>query len=65
MGHGEGAEDFALAEDVEGFSGDAFECCAENDESDIAVFGAGGGIGREGSGEGGAEQVFAGVGVQE
>ena len=33
-------EDFALAEHVEGFVGEAFEDDAENDEADVAVFGA-------------------------
>ena len=61
FGHSEGAEDFALAENVERLSGNAFEGGAQEDESDIAVFGAGAGIGGEGSGEGGAQQVLSRV----
>ena len=57
--HPQWAEDFALAENVERFSGDAFESCAQHDESDVAVLGVRAGIGREGSGEGGSQQVFA------
>jgi hypothetical protein len=42
--HGERGEDFAQAEAVERFAGYAFEGDAEDDESDVAVFGADGGI---------------------
>ena len=39
-GHAERSEYFALAEAVEGFTGEAFEGDAEDDKSDVAVFGA-------------------------
>jgi len=62
--HAERAEDFALAERVERFVGEAFEDDAENDEADVAVFGAGTGSRCKGCCEGGLQKVFAGLGAQ-
>ena len=39
-GHAQRSEYFALAEAVEGFIGEAFQGDAEDDKSDVAVFGA-------------------------
>lgn len=64
-GHGERAENFALAEGVEGFLCDASEGFAEDDESDVAVFGLGSGIGGEWHSDGGAEQIIVGLGFEE
>lgn len=55
VGHGERAEDFALAEEVETLTGDAFESGAEEDKADVAVLGVRAGIGGEWCGEGGEE----------
>ena len=60
----ERTEDFALAECVEAFVGEAFERDAENDEADVAVFGARAGSGGKRGGEGGLQKVFASLGVQ-
>ena len=65
MRHAERAEDFALAEDVEGFVGETFESNAENDEANVAVFGARAGSGRERDVKGRLQKVFAGLGAQE
>jgi len=40
LSHAERTENFALAECVERFVGQAFEDDAQNDEADVAVFGA-------------------------
>lgn len=56
VGHGERAEDFALGENIERFRGDAFESGTEDEESDVAVFSVGAGIGCEGNGESGSQQ---------
>ena len=48
-----------LAENVKRFSGEALESKAQDDESNIAVFGAGGGICGERSGEGGLQDFIA------
>ena len=61
MRHSERGEDFALAETVEGFIGEAFERDAEDDEPDVAVRGAGAGIGGQRHGEGGLEEFVAGL----
>ena len=63
--HAERAEDFALAEGVERFVGESLQGDAENDEADVAVFGASAGIGGEFGGEGGREQFVASLGAQE
>ena len=43
----------------------AFEGRAENNESDVAILGVRAGIRRKGSGEGGSQQVVAGVLLKE
>ena len=53
----EWAEDLALAENVERFAGEALEGETEENESDVAVFGAGAGICDQRSGERGAAAV--------
>ena len=57
--HGQRAEDFALAENIERFFRDALEGGGEDDESDVAVLGAGAGIGGERRGESGNEKFVA------
>ena len=63
--HAQRSEDFALAERVERFVGEAFERDAENNEADVAVFGAGAGGGGERRGESGSQNRFASLGTQE
>ena len=60
MAHPERAEDFALAEAVEGFAGQAFQSDAEDDESDVAIVDASAGTCGERDAEGGAEELVAG-----
>ena len=64
VSHAERAEDFSLAEDIEGFVGQALEGHAEDDESDVTVFGAHAGGGGQCSGEGGLEKFVASLGSQ-
>ena len=65
MRHAERTEDFALAEGVERFVGEAFEDDAQNNEADVAVFGARSGSGFERSGKGGMQKLCASLGAQE
>lgn len=65
VGHCQWPEDFALAETIERFSVDAFERRAQDDESDVAIFGSGAGIVGEGSDEGGAQEFVAQVRLEE
>ena len=59
--HAERPKNFALAEGIERFIGEAFESEAENDESDIAVFGARARGGSEFGREGGLQKGLAGA----
>ena len=63
--HAERSKEFALAEAIQRFIGDAFEGDAKEDESDVAIVGAGAGIGSERRGEGGLKQFVACVRLQE
>lgn len=65
VGHGERAKDFALAEAVEGFVGEAFQGDAEKDESNVAIFGVGSGIVGERHRECCRKEFIAGAGAQE
>ena len=65
MRHAERPEDFALAEHTERFIGEAFEDDAENDEADVAVFGARTGGSGKRRGEGGLQKFFTSLGAQE
>jgi len=57
--HSQWAEDFALAETVDGFFGQPLESEAKNDECDVAVFGASAGVGIERHSQGGAKKFLA------
>ena len=63
--HSEWTEQFALAEAVESFVGDALECHAKDDETDVAIFGFAAGIGCERRGESGSQQVRSSFLLQE
>ena len=65
VSHAERTEDFALAERVEGFVREAFEDDAENNEADVAIFGARAGSGDERSGERSLQKVFTSLGAKE
>lgn len=62
--HGQGAEDFALTECVEGFAGEALEGGAKDDESDVTVFATRTGIGGERRGKRRVEESIVGGGAQ-
>ena len=57
--HRQRAEYLTLAECVERFVRDPFESRSQHDKSDIAVFGAGAGIGRKGSGKSSPQKFVA------
>src|SRR5271157_67866 len=63
--HSERTEDFALAEHVDGFVGEAFQGNAENNETDVTVFRARAGSRGQGNGEGGLQKVFTSLSPQE
>src|SRR5258708_15380582 len=63
--HPQRAKNFALAEAVKRFAGDALERSAQDDEADIAVFGAGAGIGGQKACESSAPKIISGVSFQE
>ncbi len=63
--HAERAEDFALAEQVEGFVGEAFEHDAEDDEADVAVVGPRAGAGGKWVGKGGSQKVLTSASAEE
>jgi len=63
--HGQWPEDFVLTEAVERLVGDALERDSQDDETDVAVFGSGAGVGGEWSREGGGEKLVSRVGLQE
>ena len=65
MRHAQRAKDFALAECVERFVGQAFEDDAQNDEADVAVFGARTGSVGQRRGEGGLQKLFTSLGELE
>ena len=63
-GHGQRAEDFPAAENVQGLLGEAFKSDAKNDESDVAVFGARAGVGGKRHGGNCSEKIVARVSLQ-
>src|SRR6185295_17690018 len=59
--HPQWTEELALAEAVESLIGNSFQCDAENNKANVAVFGSGAWICREWCGESGSEQVGFGL----